>query len=163
MWKPEKHFGTLSVVKKVRVDWDPLFLLLFLLFEAFVLLYTPHVLQNDSCVATALCHMQEQLWVFLSRPLYMIHYTLGKKGVLCLRTNGWERSANNLPASSPVEAADPVLCNLYLNLETKTFLLSPFRICAFPHSHCRRCTSVCVWGCTCVHGCLPTCQFHAKP
>lgn len=81
-WKPEKHLGTLSVAKKVRVDWDPLFLLLFLLFEAFVLLYTSRMLRNDSCVAAALCHMQEQLWVFLSRPLYMIHRTLGKKGVL---------------------------------------------------------------------------------
>lgn len=26
--------------------------------------------------------MREQLWVFLSRPLYMIDCTLGKKGVL---------------------------------------------------------------------------------
>lgn len=117
MWKHEKHLESLSTVKKVRVDEDPFFLLSFLLFEAFVSLYTSHMLQNDSCVATALCHMQEQLWVLLSRPLYVIHCTLGKKGVL---PSAWEHVdgrgvQTTFLASSPVESADPVLGNLHFN------------------------------------------------
>lgn len=42
--KRKKHLRTLSVVKKVRVDQDLLLLLLFLLFDTFVLLYTSYVL-----------------------------------------------------------------------------------------------------------------------
>lgn len=70
----------------------------------------------------------------------MIHCTLDKKGFppsACKQMDG--RGAQ---MTSPVKVSDPVLCNLYFNLKTKTFLLSLFRICAFHHSLCRRRSSV---------------------
>lgn len=83
MWEAAQHPGGVSIASKVRLGWAALF---FSLTSPVLkpLSYCTRLTcwKTDSRVAAARCHMQEQLWAFLSRPLYMIYCTLGKKGAL---------------------------------------------------------------------------------